>query len=60
MLNSLKPEVIIPTLQASGDPKLTFVDRKVEEKDADQAHNDSMIFSDRKNLDDYVIGKQIG
>jgi serine/threonine protein kinase len=35
--------------------------RKSDEKaQSDPLLDDSMVFSDRKNLDDYIIGKQIG
>jgi len=42
--------------------KIAFNPEGVDEKkaEADAALNDTMVFSDRKNLDDYIIGKQIG
>jgi len=42
--------------------KNAFNPEGVDEKkaEADAALNDTMVFSDRKNLDDYIIGKQIG
>ena len=61
MLSSSKQDDPLPEQKPpeNADPK-PEPKAKTDDKPSDPLLEDSMVFSDRKNLDDYIIGKQIG